>query len=101
MPPIQTPISLESVMKHSDIAVATLIVVVILMMVIPIHVVLINMFLALNIMISLTVLLTIVYLKTPTDFSVFPSLLLVTPLFRLALNVSTTRKILLEGRAGV
>ena len=48
----------------------------------------------------MVILLTAMYVKRPLDFSIFPSLLLITTLFRLSLNVSTTRLILLHGDAG-
>jgi len=59
-----------------------------------------SLLLALNLSLSLLVLLAAIYTKEPLEFSSFPSLLLVTTLFRLALNVASTRLILLTGSGG-
>jgi len=70
------------------------------LMIIPLPTLLLDFLLTLNITISVLVLLTAIHVRRPLDFSVFPSLLLVTTLFRLGLNVSTTRLILLNGAEG-
>ncbi|MCY0875294.1 MAG: flagellar biosynthesis protein FlhA [Firmicutes bacterium] len=70
------------------------------MLVIPISPVLLDFLLVLNMSIAITVLLVAMTTKEPLNFSVFPSLLLITTLFRLALNVSSTRLILTQGYAG-
>lgn len=70
------------------------------LMILPVPPILLDTLLAANITISLIVLLTAIQVRTSLDFSVFPSLLLITTLFRLALNVSTTRLILLKGGDG-
>jgi flagellar biosynthesis protein FlhA len=86
--------------KHSDILVALAIITIVVMMVIPLPAGVLDLFLTLNITIALTVVMVAIYNVEPLDFSVFPSLLLMTTLFRLALNVSSTRLILLNGYAG-
>ena len=68
-----------------------------MMIIIPLPVVLLDLLLAANITISIVVLLISMYTKNSLEFSVFPSLLLITTLFRLALNISSTRLILLLG----
>ncbi|MFN0059545.1 MAG: flagellar biosynthesis protein FlhA [Planctomycetota bacterium] len=60
----------------------------------PLPTLVIDALLSINITLALLILLTAIYVKTPLDFSVFPSLLLVTTLFRLALNIASTRLIL-------
>ncbi len=70
------------------------------LMILPLPPLLLDSLLAVNITLALMVLLTAIQVRQPLDFSVFPSLLLVTTLFRLSLNVSTTRLILLEGDSG-
>ena len=70
------------------------------MMMIPLPPVLLDLLLAANLTLSLTVLLLSMYVKRPLDFSVLPSMLLVMTLFRLALNISSTRLILLHASAG-
>jgi flagellar biosynthesis protein FlhA len=72
----------------------------VLMMVVPIPPVLLDVLLAVNITIAVLVLLAVLYLKDTLDFAVFPSVLLMATLLRLALNVSSTRLILSEGYAG-
>ena len=66
----------------------------ILVIIVPVPAELMDLLLAANITIAVIMLLTTLYVRTPLEFSVFPSLLLVTTLFRLALNVATTRLIL-------
>jgi flagellar biosynthesis protein FlhA len=76
------------------------VVLIVVMLVVPIPAVLLDMLIALNISISLLVLLTAMFVNRPLDFASFPALILVLTLFRLALNVSSTRLILLDGYAG-
>jgi flagellar biosynthesis protein FlhA len=73
---------------------------IIVMMVVPLPTVLLDMLLAANITGALLVLLVSMFVKKPLDFAVFPSLLLIATLFRLALNISVTRLVLLHGYAG-
>ena len=70
------------------------------MMLIPLPPALLDVLLALNLALSLTVLVLAMYVRRPLDFSVLPSLLLLTTLFRLSLNISSTRLILLHAHAG-
>ena len=72
----------------------------VLLLVLPVPPALIDIFLALNIGVSLLVLLAIVYVKDPPEFSGFPTMLLALTLFRLALNISSTRQILVHGFTG-
>jgi flagellar biosynthesis protein FlhA len=72
----------------------------IFLLVVPIHKDLLSLLLVLSIGISLLILLTVVYIKEPPEFSVFPTILLAITLYRLGLNVASTRLILLEGDAG-
>ena len=84
----------------ADLLLGTLVIVMVSMMVIPLPPALLSVLIALNLSASLCVLLLSMYSADPLDFSGFPSLLLLTTLFRLALNVSTARLILLNGNAG-
>ncbi|WP_205864453.1 flagellar biosynthesis protein FlhA [Planosporangium mesophilum] len=84
----------------SQFAVPLGVVLIIVMMVVPLPTFLIDLFIALNIVGALVVVLTSMYVKRPLDFSTFPSLLLVMTLFRLALNISATRLVLMDGFAG-
>ena len=73
---------------------------IVLLLVVPIPAFLLDVLIAINIALSLLALLTAMYVTRPLDFSVFPSLLLVLTLFRLGLNVASTRLVLLNGYAG-
>ena len=73
---------------------------VILLLILPMPPILLDMLLALSIAIALVVLVASLYVERPADFTVFPALLLATTLFRLALNVGSTRLILLRGNEG-
>lgn len=86
--------------KYSDIFVALAIITIVIMMIIPLPTILLDLLLCVNITLALVIVMVAIYNVEPLDFSVFPSLLLVTTLFRLALNVSSTRLILLQGYAG-
>jgi flagellar biosynthesis protein FlhA len=70
------------------------------MVVIPLPPIALDMFFTFNITLSLVVMLVVVYTARPLEFSVFPSLLLIATLLRLALNVASTRVVLLEGHTG-
>jgi len=76
------------------------VVTILVVMIIPLPSVLLDFLLALNITLAIMVLLISMYTLKPLDFSIFPSLLLVTTLFRLSLNVASTRLILLHGNEG-
>ena len=85
---------------QTDILLAAGIITIVGMMIIPLPAALLDMLLTINLAGSVVILLVAIYTQEPLKFSVFPSLLLVTTLFRLALNVSTSRLILLHGDAG-
>ncbi len=80
-----------------DIVVAVTAVLAVLMMVIPLPSFLLDALIAVNITITLGIFLTTFYVKKPADFYVFPSLLLIVTIFRIGLNISTTRAILSKG----
>ena len=73
---------------------------IVLLLIVPVPAPLLDVLIVCNILLALLVLLTSMFVKKPLDFSVFPSLLLVATLFRLGLNVASTRLILGEGHAG-
>lgn len=87
-------------MKFSDLSVAIAIIGIILLIIIPVPLFALDFFLSLNIAFSLLILLIAIYIKETLDFAVFPTILLVATMFRLALNISTTRQILGEANAG-
>ncbi len=89
-----------NITKNMDIIFALMVVGIIVMFIIPLPTMLLDMLLAANITFSMVVILVSIYTTEPLDLSVFPSLLLFATLFRLGLNVSTTRLILGQGYAG-
>ena len=87
-------------MAKSDIALGAFILIPILCLIIPVPLFLLDILFGLNIALSMIILFNALFSKEPLDMSSFPTLLLLTTLFRLALNVSSTRNILLYGEAG-
>ena len=83
--------------SSKDYFVAIGIIVVIAMMLIPLPTPLLDAFMALNLMFSLAIILMVLYSKKPSEFSIFPTLLLIATVFGLGLNISSTRLILLRG----
>jgi flagellar biosynthesis protein FlhA len=73
---------------------------IIVMMVVPLPTILLDLLIATNITGALVILLVSMFVQKPLDFSIFPALLLVATLFRLALNISATRLVLTDGFAG-
>ena len=88
------------IQRYSDVLIAVAIVTIVIMMIIPLPTVLLDVLICLNITIALLVVMSAIYNVEALDLSVFPSLLLITTLFRLALNISSTRLILLNANAG-
>ena len=86
--------------KQGDIFLGAGVVVILLVMLVPLPTFLLDVMLSLNISLSILILLTAMFMTSPLEFSIFPSLLLVTTLMRLALNVASTRLILLNGDQG-
>jgi flagellar biosynthesis protein FlhA len=87
-------------MKMKDLSVLVGVIGIVLMMVVPVPVHLLDFLLVINITLALSIILIAMNTNDALDFSIFPALLLITTLFRLALNVSTTRSILSEAEAG-
>jgi flagellar biosynthesis protein FlhA len=88
------------VRKRSDIIVAIAVVAVLGVMLLPLHPLILDLLLTLSIALSIMILITSIYVQKPLDFSVFPPMLLMVTLFRLALNIASTRLILLRGGEG-
>lgn len=87
-------------MKLKDLVVLVGVIGIVLMMVVPLPLMLLDVLLIINIAFALVIILIAMNTTDALQFSIFPSLLLITTLFRLALNVSTTRNILANGDAG-
>jgi len=86
--------------RFSDIVLALLVVAIIALMILPLPSILIDTLVAVNIAIGLILVLMGIYISSALQFSSFPSVLLISTLFRLAISVATTRMILLHGDAG-
>ncbi|MDD5065778.1 MAG: flagellar biosynthesis protein FlhA [bacterium] len=84
---------------RTDIFMAVAVIATVLMLIIPLPGILLDILIAFDLMLGIVILLSVMYVKSATEITVFPSLLLLTTVFRLALNVSATRLILLKGPA--
>lgn len=91
---------LAIVARNKDIALVVVFALVLLMIILPLPTILMDILITLNISASIVIILISLQLHTSVQFSTFPSLLLITTLFRLAISISTTRLILTEGNAG-
>jgi len=93
-------LGLNRLLKHSELLVAAGVLSTVLMIILPIPAWLMDILIASSIAMSIAILLVAVYASRPLDFSVFPTILLFSVLFRLGLNVATTRLVLLNGADG-
>ncbi|WP_028064555.1 flagellar biosynthesis protein FlhA [Solirubrobacter soli] len=91
---------LSKIGRKADLLAAAGVVLIVAMLIIPLPPVLLDFFITLNISAALMIVVATMYVPRALDFSSFPTILLLTTLFRLAINVSVTRLILLEGDAG-
>ncbi|MGB3160678.1 MAG: flagellar biosynthesis protein FlhA [Carnobacterium sp.] len=91
---------LEKLTKSLDVVIAFFVVAILGMIIIPLPSFLLDFMLVVNIALSITILLLTLFSKSVLEFSTFPTLLLITTMFRLALNISSTRLILTVGEAG-
>ncbi|RZI91177.1 MAG: EscV/YscV/HrcV family type III secretion system export apparatus protein, partial [Microbacterium sp.] len=89
---------MKGILKKSAVPVA--VVGIIMLLIVPVPPPVLDVLIITNILFALLILLTTMFVKKPLDFSVFPSLLLVATLFRLGLNVASTRLVLAQGYAG-
>lgn len=83
-----------------DVLAAVGILMILVVMIVPVHTIILDFLLALSLAFSVMIMLVSLYTKRPLDFSTFPSVLLISTLFRLALNVASTRNILIHGANG-
>ncbi|MER2175747.1 MAG: flagellar biosynthesis protein FlhA [Carnobacterium sp.] len=91
---------IEKLTSSMDVIVAFFVMMILGMIIIPLPAGLLDFMLIINIALSITILLLTLFTKNVLEFSTFPTLLLITTMFRLALNISSTRLILTEGEAG-
>ncbi len=92
--------TVRRLLRHTDLLAAVAVVMVVTMLVVPLPSALLDLLITLNISAALTIVVATMYLGKALDFASFPSLLLLTTMFRLAINVSVTRLILTTGDAG-
>jgi flagellar biosynthesis protein FlhA len=91
---------IRRLLSHTDLLAAVAVVCVVTMLVVPLPSALLDLLITINISAALTIVVATMYLGKALDFASFPSLLLLTTMFRLAINVSVTRLILTTGNAG-
>jgi flagellar biosynthesis protein FlhA len=94
------PVGWARLLQHNDVLLAVGMVMIVAMMMVPLPSFILDILLTLNIALAITILLVTVYTEEPLQYSTFPTILLMATLFRLGLNVSSTRLILLHGEAG-
>ena len=99
---VRSPIvaALQGLMRSNDIVMALSLVLLVGMLLIPLPAFLVDLAVALSIAVSIGIVLMTMFIKQPMEFSVFPTVLLLVTLFRLGINVSVSRLILLSGEAG-
>lgn len=91
---------LNMLSKRNDVALAFLLICIVFMMILPLPTFVVDILIAVNLCLAAILLMVAVYISDVVRFSAFPSILLLTTLFRLALSITTTRLILLQGDAG-
>jgi type III secretion protein V len=92
--------AVKALIDNNDLTLVALMVAVIAMMILPLPTFLVDLLIGLNLALSFIMLMMAMYVGTPLEFSSFPTMLLFTTLFRLGLNITTTRLILLQADAG-
>ncbi|VVE85798.1 EscV/YscV/HrcV family type III secretion system export apparatus protein [Pandoraea sputorum] len=91
---------LQGLAGRQDVMLAAMLLMAVFMMIVPLPTLLVDVLIAINLALSITLLMVAVYIREPLEFSAFPSVLLITTLYRLALTISTSRLILLQHDAG-
>jgi flagellar biosynthesis protein FlhA len=95
------PVGSNPLLKHPDIMISVGVVAIIMVMLLPLPRLMLDLLLSFDITLSVLILLVGLQVRRPIEFSVFPSILLMMTLFRLSLNIASTRLILLHGNEGV
>lgn len=91
---------LSQIAGRQDIILSAMLMLSVFMMILPLPTTLIDVLIAINLGLSIILFMMAIYIRDPLDFSAFPSMLLITTLYRLALTISTSRLILLQHDAG-
>jgi len=92
---------LDIIKQRGDVMIAVGVVSVLGIMILPVPAIILDILLSFSISLAIVILVTGVYIRKPLDFSAFPSILLITTLYRLSLNIASTRLILLRGNEGI
>ena len=92
--------SIGRLLRQSDIALAIAVMGILVVLILPLPPVLLDMLFAVSIVFSVLILMTALFIQTPLEFSAFPAVLLIAAMFRLALNLASTRLILANGHSG-
>jgi flagellar biosynthesis protein FlhA len=92
---------LDIIKQRGDVVIAVGVVSVLGIMILPVPAIILDILLSFSISLAIVILVTGVYIRKPLDFSAFPSILLITTLYRLSLNIASTRLILLRGNEGI
>ncbi len=100
MAPAKSKSNIARLFRNGDVLLIAGLFITVLLMILPVHPFFLDGFLAVSIGLSLLILLSILYIREPAEFTGFPTLLLFVTLFRLSLNIASTRLILLDGYAG-
>lgn len=95
-----TPFDFRSLVRSKDAAMALGVILIIGLMIVPLPAGIVDLLVVINLALSIAIMLLTMYIARPMDFSVFPTVLLLVTLFRLGLNISASRLILLQGDAG-
>ncbi len=88
---------LEIIVKAKDLTVVGFIIAIIAIIIVPLPSALLDFFLTISIAVSVLIILISLYIPKPTDLTTFPTLILIITLYRLSLNIATTRMILSKG----
>jgi flagellar biosynthesis protein FlhA len=91
---------ITDLLKRGDIALAVGVMTILVVLILPLPPVLLDLFLAISIILSVLILMTALFIHTPLEFSAFPTVLLISTMLRLALNLASTRLILAHGHEG-
>jgi len=91
---------LETIAGAKDLSIVGLIIAILAIIIVPLPSAVLDMFLTISIAISVLMILISIFIEKPTDFTTFPTLILLITLYRLSLNIATTRMILSKGHEG-
>ena len=89
-----------TLLKRGDLALAVGILTILVVLILPLPSIVLDLFLAISITVSILILMTSLFIQTPLEFSAFPTVLLISTMLRLSLNMASTRLILSHGHEG-